>query len=328
MAETLRDRGEAALLEDIRTLVAVDAPVVWGPGDDAALLRRPRHPLLVTTDALVEHVHFRRPWISARDLGRRAFEVNASDIAAMGGRPLAAVLAVAARPDWKADELRGVVAGVAAAARAVGAALAGVNLSAARELSVTVALVGEAPWPPLSRAGARPGDRLFVTGELGGAAFGLRLLRRARSIADGAAAVRRWRRPTARLTTGCALARRRIAAAMIDVSDGLLVDAGRLCRASGVGARLELERLPVARDLRRLDARRARVLALTGGEDYELLFAVRPRRMAALASAKRALGCRVTAVGEVVEGGGVQVVDGRGRPVLPPARGGHLHFRR
>jgi len=325
MRESVAARGERTLLEEIRRLVPAAGPVLWGPGDDAALLARRRHPLLLTTDALVEGVHFRRGWLSPHALGRRAFAVNASDVAAMGGRPLAAVLAITAPSALPAVDLRAMVAGVRDAARAAGAALAGGNLARARELSLTVALLGEAPAGAIGRAGGRPGDRLFVTGALGAAALGLRTLRRGPSIAAGEA-VRRWRHPVARLDVGAVLARRRLAAAMIDLSDGLLIDAERLCAASGVGAEVRLDRLPQARALAPLPPARARALALAGGEDYELLFAVRPARVAALGRAVRGLGCPVTAIGTLTRGRGVRLLDARGRPVRPPARAGFGHF--
>ena len=138
MPETLRDRGEHALLEDIRRLLPATARVPLGPGDDAAVLAPFRHPLLCTIDTLIERVHFRRGWLSPRALGRRAFEVSASDVAAMGGRPIAAFLAIAARPELAVAELRAIVLGARAAARAAGATLAGGNLAAARDLSITV----------------------------------------------------------------------------------------------------------------------------------------------------------------------------------------------
>jgi len=326
MTDTLGGRGEDALLDAIRRLVPAGRGVLLGPGDDAAVLRAVRHPILLTTDALVEHVHFRREWLSWRALGERAFEVNASDIAAMGGRPIAAVLAVAAPSDLPTDALRGIVQGVRAAARRAGAALAGGNLARARDVSLTVALVGEAPAPPVTRAGGRAGDQLFVTGDVGGAALGLRLLKWPRDVAGGAGAIRRWQRPVARLRAGAAVARRNLATAMIDLSDGLLIDAGRLCRASGVGAVLRGDRLPLARALRGLAPRAALELALAGGEDYELLFAVPVSRLTALDRARSALGCRVSHVGALVPGDGVRVVDRDGRVLRLPRRAGHQHF--
>lgn len=324
MGESLADRGERALLEEIRRLVPSGRRVLVGPGDDTAVVASGRRPLLLTTDALVEGVHFRRTWLTARALGRRAFEVNASDIAAMGGRPVAALLAVVAPGRFPAVGLRDVVRGVRDGAHAVGAALAGGNLAHGRQLSLTVALLGEAVARPIGRATARVGDQLFVTGALGGAALGVRRLRRGH---PHDAAVARWRRPVARLRAGECLARRGLATAMIDLSDGLLVDCDRVCVASGVGARIHVDQVPRARALAELGPAAGRTLVLTGGEDYELLFAVRPSRLGALARARRALGCPITRIGELVRGRGLELVDDRGRIVPPPSRLGHLHFR-
>lgn len=324
MSARLRDRGEIALLEEIRRLIPSAPGVLVGPGDDAAVLERSRHRVLLTTDALVEGVHFRRRWLSARELGGRAFAVAASDVAAMGGRVRAVVLAIAAPSSWPVVDLRGVVRGVEGAARRAGGALVGGNLTAAREVALTVTVLGDAPARPVLRTGARPGDRLFVTGRLGGAAFGLRLLAHARSLRSGETARRCWRRPVARLQAGRALATAGIASAMMDLSDGLLVDAGRLARVSGVRLAIDVSRLPLAPVLRGLAPGDARGLALRGGEDYELLFTVPPRHLARLR--RLALGCPVTCIGEVGSGRGVSVGAGD-RRFVAPARTGYEHFR-
>ncbi|MCC6766797.1 MAG: thiamine-phosphate kinase [Deltaproteobacteria bacterium] len=321
----MRDVGEVALLEEISRLVRPVHGVAVGPGDDAAVVARSRHPLLLTTDALVEHVHFRRSWLSAWELGWRGFHVAASDVAAMGGRVRAVLLALAAPPSWPVAELRGVVRGVHAAARRAGAALAGGNLAKARELSLTVSVLGEAPARPALRSGARVGDDVWVTGALGGAAFGLRLLLGARSVSAGETARRRWRRPVARLRAGEALAAGGIATAMMDVSDGLAIDAERLARASRRHLAFEAERLPLARCLAGLAPAAARQLALTGGEDYELLFTASPRKRAALARLR--LGVAITRIGTVAAGSGVAVVDAAGRPLALSGAPGHEHFR-
>jgi thiamine-monophosphate kinase len=324
MTRSLRDRGEVALLDEIRRLIPSSAGVLVGPGDDAAVLKSLKRPLLLTTDALIEGVHFRRSWLSARELGRRAFHVAASDVAAMGGRVAAVLLAVAAPADLPVVELRGIVRGVRDAARAVGAALTGGNLSQARQLSLTVAVLGEAPARPVLRSGAAAGDRVFVTGTLGGAARGLRLLMGARSMPGRETAIRCWRRPAARLQAGHALAAAGIATAMIDLSDGLVIDAGRLGRASGCGVVLRADRLPLATSLRALEPGAGRALAASGGEDYELLFTVARRAVARLARVP--LGCRVTEIGETVPGRGVRLVEADGSR-LATAVVGHEHFR-
>jgi thiamine-monophosphate kinase len=215
------------------------------------------------------------------------------------------LLAIAAPSDWPVADLRGVVRGLRAAAEGAGAALAGGNLSSARELSLTVSVLGDAPTRPVLRSGARPGDRLYVTGRLGGAAFGLRLLMRARSLGGGEVAKRCWRRPTARLQEGRALAG--LATAMIDLSDGLGVDAARLADASGCRAVVHATRVPLAPSLRALGERAARDLAIAGGEDYELLFTVPRRAEGRLRTLT--LGAGVTAIGEMVRGRGVAIVD-------------------
>lgn len=324
MTERLRDRGERALLDAIRRLIPPARGVLLGPGDDAAVLAPVRAPLLVTTDALVEHVHFRSAWLSPRALGRRAFEVSASDVAAMGGRFVAAVLAVAAPPTLPVASLRALVAGVRDGARAAGGALVGGNLACARELSLTITVLGAAPPRPVTRSGARVGDRVYVSGTLGGAALGVRTLLRSGSGATATAAVRSWTSPRARLRLGAALARGG-ATAMIDVSDGLLIDLERVCAASGVGARVDAGMLPLAPVMQRVDAEAARALALTGGEDYELLFTVPQARARTLGAVGKLRGCAVTRIGEIVAGRSVRVV-ADGRAVRVGAAPGHEHF--
>ncbi len=325
MTERLHDRGERALLDAIRRMIPPRRGVVLGPGDDSAVLAARDVPLLLTTDAMVERVHFRSSWLSPRALGRRAFEVSASDVAAMGGEVVAAVLALTASATLPVASLRAIVGGVRDGAIAAGGSLVGGNLATAATLSLTIAVLGAARSPAVTRAGARAGDQLFVTGTLGGAALGLRSLLGVRSIAGAARAVERWRRPRARVRAGAALARRGLAVAMIDLSDGLLIDADRLCAASGVAARIDADRLPLAPPLRALPAARARELALAGGEDYELLFAVRPARVGTLRRLRAAIGCPVTHIGEIVAGRGITVlVDGRA--VAAGGVTGYEHF--
>jgi len=295
-----------------------DRRILVGPGDDAAAVRPGRRPLLVTTDALVENVHFRAGWAAPAALGRRAWAVTTSDLAAMGGVPRFAVLALEAPPAMPAADLDALVGGFAAAARREGARLVGGNLVAGPHLAITAAVIGEAVGPLVTRAGGRPGDRLYVTGALGAAGLAVRRL------AAGARA--RLPDPPRRVRAGGLLAR--VASAMIDVSDGLVQDVGQLCRASRVGAEIDLGRLPVAGACRRALGGRAAAFAAQAGEDYELVVAVPPAREPALRRVAPRLGCRLTLVGRLLAGRPVVRVRAPDGRVVRVARGGFDHFRR
>jgi thiamine-monophosphate kinase len=317
---TIADVGEFGLLAGLLPTLRAGRDVVLGPGDDCAVVRTAAGNLLLTVDALVEDVHFRRTWLTAHQIGRKAFLVNASDIAAMGGTPHWCVVNIAAPPHTAAADLAAISRGVAAAADDNDAALVGGNLTRARQLSVTVALIGAAPRRPLTRSGARPGDLLYVTGELGDAALGVRALGADPRTRDAAA--RRFREPPARWRAGAQLARSSLVTAMIDVSDGLVQDLGHLCAASRVGARLALERIPCSPRVRRA----GRSLALTGGEDYELLCAVPARHRRRVERLATRFRCAFTCVGECLpQRAGVRVVDADGNAV-PMSAAGYDHF--
>jgi len=319
---SIGELGEFGLLARLLPTLPIGRDVLLGPGDDCAVVRTAAGRILLTVDALVEGVHFRRGWLSAHQLGRKAFLVNASDVAAMGGRPRWAVLHIGAPPHTPAADLAAISHGAAQAAAAADASLVGGNLSRSRVLAVVVALVGSAPARLVSRAGARPGDLLFVTGGLGAAALGRRELRR--NPAARGAAVRRFREPPLRVEAGALLASSGLATAMIDVSDGLLRDLGHLCAASGVGARVAGARVPAPAAVRRAGMS----LALTGGEDYELLCAVPARHRRRIERLARRFGCAFTCIGECLpRRAGVRVVDAKGRAV-PMSDTGHDHFRR
>jgi thiamine-monophosphate kinase len=294
---------------------------VIGVGDDAAVLRAPRgEDLVVTVDAVVEGVHFDHRFL-AEDVGWKALAVNLSDLAAMGARPLWALCALATPPGESAARLAGVGRGLGACARAHGVALAGGNVTRARELALTVTAIGAVRrGRALARAGARPGDALLVSGTLGDAALG-------RRPGAAPALVRRQRRPTPRLALGRALAG--LADAGLDVSDGLLQDLGHLCDASRVGATVLLDALPLSPAYRRAveagpDARPFDA-ALGGGEDYELLVAVPPGRVGRARAASRKLGVPLTVVGEATTERGVRVLDAGGRRYTIRAAG-HDHL--
>ncbi len=297
--------SESQLIERyFRELGASREDIVLGIGDDAALLRVPGNcELVLTTDALIEGVHF-LPGAPARGLGHRALAVNLSDIAAMGASPSWALLSLnlpVADEAW----LREFAAGFGALARSHDVALVGGNLSRGA-LSITVELAGLVPTgQALRRDGARAGDELYLSGSVGDAACGLELLRGEVTVpaAEAAYLQRRFEYPTPRVALGQAL--RGIASACIDISDGVYIDASRLLAASGCGAKLEIERLPVSEPLRRALGEQSWRTALCGGEDYELCFTAPPAQAAAVVATAARTGQAVTRIGALYPGTGL-----------------------
>ena len=316
------DLTEDELVEAIRRVLSGAGPEVRvGLGDDAAVLAPTGGGLVITTDALVEDVHFVRGPVGARDLGYKAIVVNVSDIAAMGASPRAAVCALTLPPDVEAAWVMELFGGMREACDEYALWMVGGDLSRGRETSIAVTVTGEvAPGKAVLRSGARPGDRVVVTGELGGSAAGLRLMRmRTTPSAAELALVRRHLRPTARVGEAGVLASHDVTA-MMDISDGLTIDLSRLLRASGVSARLAIDDIPVA-DGATIDD------ALGGGEDYELLATIPLGAVeAAKAELKEAFGVTLTEVGRIVEGADITAIDGAGvERRLEPT--GWDHFR-
>ena len=298
-----------------------------GPGDDGAVLAVRARWLCVTTDAVVEDVHFRRADGPLEDVGHKALAVNLSDLAAMGARPEWFVCALAA-PGLRLAEVRALARGMAALARRFGVALVGGNISRARELSLTLTAFGTpAGTAPLLRSGGRAGDWLYVSGTLGAARLGLHSLAGRGSARRYPRAERRQRRPEPRVGLGLLAAR--YASAAMDVSDGLAQDLARLLTASGVGADVEATSLPVDADVRDAFPSPGRALsaARVGGEDYELLVAVPAARAAAFERACARAGEAVTRVGRLVKRRGVHLLDARGLALPVPAPG-FDHFAR
>lgn len=308
--------------------------VVIGPGDDCAAVEgRDGHWTLLTIDALVDGRHFHREWIDPVTLGRRLVAINASDVAAMGGSPRWALLSLVVPPQLADPWIEGVARGASAALRELGATLVGGNLSSTSEAIVAdLALIGEVESDRvLRRSAATPGDVVAVTGELGAAALGLAVRSRgAPKSQDEFAIVRRYLEPRPRVAEGRVLSGCAGVGAAIDVSDGLLADLGHVCAASGVGAEVDVPRLPIGEATRTLAAQlgiEPADLALSGGEDYELLFTARPGTFAEIAAAiRRDTGTVVQAVGRIVDGGGVRAVGPDGREHRP-ASFGWDHFR-
>lgn len=342
---TLASLGERALLRHIRGRLAMTAGVRVGPGDDAAAVEI--GPVaLVTTDSMVEGVHFTRQTAPARLVGRKALTVNLSDVAAMGGIGRYATVSLVLPADVTLGWVDGLYDGLLERASEAGVAIVGGNLSrSANGVVVDVTLVGDA-GRLLLRSGAQPGDRVLVTGTLGAAAEGVRLLDEGARLDEEAqlAATGVWTESSSAAVLAClraqldprppfavarSVAERGLAHAGMDLSDGLSSDLLEMCERSGVAAVVEAAALPVdpkAAGLARAGGGDPFELALHGGEDYQLLLAVAPDEVQEVRELARVFGSDVTVVGTFREGEpGVTLRDGAGDRPLEPR--GHDHFR-
>lgn len=293
--------------------------MIRGIGDDCALLRIPASSeLLVTTDMCVENVHFRREWHPAKSVGHRCLARGLSDIAAMGGEPLACFLSLALPPMLPQRWVNDFMSGFLRLARQFRTPLSGGDTSSAEKITADIVMLGAVPaGQALLRSEAHPSDRIYVTGELGFSAATLRRLSSGKKVSPSAS--HRHFYPAPRLEVGRWLRKNRLATAMIDISDGLSVDLAHICQESRVEGVLQLETIPIAKTSD-LD------LALHGGEDYELLFtapksALLPRKIA---------GVPIKEIGEIrattARKGTVSTIDSAGkRQPLRPA--GWEHFK-
>lgn len=261
---------EHAFLRDLCARLQTENPTSSGevgPGDDGAIFAPQARPLVATTDALVENVHFRAGWLSPEELGVRALTANLSDLAAMGATPARVLLSLILPASMTDDRTEALAMAVAHEARNHGASLAGGNVSRGTELSITITALGHLDGPPLLRSGAAANELLVVTGNLGEAALAVHLWE---SGEPPTPALReKFARPKARIRAGQVLARAGATAA-IDISDGLMADLDHLCHASGVGAIVERESLPRTQAVEKKD-QTGYDFAANGGEDYELL---------------------------------------------------------
>lgn len=313
--------SEKKLIESIRRLAAKspNRAVAQGIGDDCAVLRlAPGHELLLTTDFSIEEVHFRRKWHPARSVGHRCLARGLSDIAAMGGEPIACFLSLGLPPNlpqgWADDFLKGLVR----LAKQYGVQLAGGDTSAAPQITADIVVAGQVPaGEAVLRSGARPGDLIYVTGQLGSSTAELKQLfagQRLRPLTSS-----RHFFPEPRLNVGSWLRHRSLATAMIDLSDGLSIDLGHICDESRVSALIDSRNLPVARNA-------TLQLALHGGEDYELLFTASSRTEIPASIH----GVKVTRIGSITRKdyrSAIKILDDNGKQrILQPL--GWQHFRK
>ena len=304
--------GVGVEFDAIRAMLEVWGAQATGIGDDAAVLSLPAgESLVASTDATFEHVHFRRGWLTPREIGARATAAALSDLAAMAATPAGLLLALGVPPDWR-SELDAIARGVGEMAVASECPIIGGNVTRAGELSLTITVLGTSPRP-LERTGVRPGDALYVTGVLGGAGAALDALLRGATPREADRA--RFAAPRPRLAESRWLAERGARAA-IDISDGLVADAGHLAAASGVQVTFDLAALPCVEGV-------TPESAASSGEEYELLVAMPPDAAPDTEAFRRRFGISLTRIGRVVAGHGVRL-EGHDDRVAPPS--GHDHL--
>ena len=320
--------GEFGLIEQVRRTMPTNRNVGLGIGDDAALVRAKTDSFLVTADLLLEDVHFSLNWTSLSDLGYKTLAVNLSDIAAMGGVPAYLILSLGIPSHFTSEELDRFYHGIKSLAVKHNVTVVGGDTSVADKFLISACLIGHAPYRPIRRSGAKLKNDIYVTGTLGDSALGLHLLKHGMLTEKGAGyLLSRHHKPTPRLAVGALLARKGLATAMIDVSDGLLQDLGHICRASHIGARIWEEALPLSGAYRELAGNEGIHYALSGGEDYELLFCARQKDRQLIDRLQHQVGVPLTRVGScVTPNQGVFCLNRSGKPISVPAVG-HDHFK-
>jgi thiamine-monophosphate kinase len=298
-----------------RTKQTKDSGVVKGIGDDAAIIRPAKdHQLLVTTDLLIEEIDFKRDWITPQLLGHKSLAVSLSDIAAMGARPRWALISIGLPKEiWRSKFKEEFYEGYLNLANKYNVSLIGGDISSTPDhIVIDSFVIGEsAKDRSILRSEAKPGDLIFITGSLGGSALGLQLLNQGIQLKRANSRRRtkhnayqelllRHLQPEPRLSWGQTLSQKRLATSMIDISDGLSSDLMHICEESNTGAYIEAAKIPIDPNLSALDHTNSNLqLALNGGEDYELLFTVSPKRAHLIP--KEIEGIQATCVGEMTD---------------------------
>lgn len=322
------DLGEFALIEFIADIVGKPSgrDLILGIGDDASIWCTEQATQLGTTDTLVQNVHFTLDTATWRDLGWKALAINISDIAAMGGEPCYALVSLALPSVTDVESIVEFYRGMVELARKFDVDICGGNISSAPVVVINVSVIGKASDIILRRSAALPGDQIAVTGYLGQAAAGRKMLQsRLKFDSETTAFLRAAHlRPYPRVAEGQILVQHGVKAA-IDISDGLLSDLSHICKASRVEARVQLDGLPIHPMVKAAFEKESVGLALSGGEDYELLFTAK-REIAE--QIKGLMLTPVTVIGEIIRGepGQVTLYNERGRPVEWGKRGWE-HFK-
>jgi thiamine-monophosphate kinase len=333
---TLGDLGEFGMIEKIRTAMRSKNPnILMGIGDDAALFKpTPGHEMVITTDMLVEGRHFDLKTISPWELGAKTMAVNISDCAAMGAKPTVAVVSLGVPADYPVRDIEAFYDGLKSWGESYGAQVVGGDTVGSDQFVVNVALVGEVEkGKALRRSGAKAGDALFVTGTLGDSAAGLHALQNPSEKGKEAESllIKRHLTPVPRFNVGRALALDGIAHSAIDISDGLSSEVHHLCEESGVGAEVHEEAIPLSPALlhyceeRKMDPLE---FALSGGEDYELLFTVPIPKVSHAVQLSGSTGTAVKSIGRMVpKAKGITLISRDGKRT-PLKKKGYDHFGR
>ena len=330
--KVLREIGEFGLIGRIRKWMATSDPVlIRGIGDDVAVVEVGRKVLLVTTDILIENIHFKRAWIDPYRLGKKALAVNVSDIAAIGGTPEFFLISLGLPKNLPLPFITSFYRGLKEGAKRFNVDLIGGDTSVSREIIINICVLGNGRKGNLVfRNGARVGDDLFVSGTLGDAALGLRILQEKGFKERPTGLVEKHLSPSPRIELGQAIANHHWATSMIDVSDGLLIDTNHLLEESNVGARIWEDRVPLSSLYRKWIgsfSKNPLQMALSGGEDYELLFTAPPKIRKRISNLARSLKIPLTRIGEILpQERGFRMVGKDGKEYLP-SRLGFEHFK-
>jgi len=329
------DIGEFGLIDIIESRVGrASYPVIIGIGDDASVLNGDSaYDLVTTTDMLIEGIHFTREGTPPFDLGYKSHTVNLSDVAAMGAIPVQSFLSFALPPDVEVESVESFLDGFMEAGAGV-QLCGGDTVSSPQGWAISVTVIGRAPAGRILRRDlAVPGDSIWLSGPVGDSAAGLAIIlgnAEAKDDKDAGYLISRHNRPVPCLQIGRILVEANLSRCAIDLSDGLLQDLGHICRRSRIGAQLDLERIPLSDQIVRvaLDSGQDPLKwALSGGEDYSLLFTVKPADEEHLARIIEQESLDAVPIGRITTGTGIQLLD-RGRPVAFDFAGGFDHFRK
>lgn len=331
--KTLHQIGEFGLIREISRWMPTSNPnLIQGIGDDVAVIVFGKEVILFTTDLLIEEVHFERSWATPYLLGKKSLAVNLSDIAAMGGVPKYFLISIGVPKSLPFSFISNFYRGLKEEAKKFNVELIGGDTSISNKLIINICLIGQGEKEKLVfRKGAQVGDDLYVSGTLGDAGLGLMLLKERKRGKNTRKLVEKHLAPTPRIELGQALAQQRLAHAMIDISDGLLIDTQHLLEDGKVGVRIWEEYIPLSKNYCqwvKLYFKDPYELALTGGEDYELLFTAPKRVRTKISSLSQSLSIPITRIGEILpEKEGLQLIQKNGR-IRVPTRLGFDHFKK